>query len=318
MIRAGRAVRRRDEGGRVEGEQVPTPSALLLRPLPAPAPDSLPYTLPHRLGGRATAQQIAMAAFAARKAADRLKELRALPDNKRCFDCESLGTTYYVPAFGVFVCTACSGFQCVDPAAEAPRAAPRPRADCQDAIGPAGARGGGRGGRGGARRGAPRARAPARSAARPPAGRGPTRARSPRPLLTPPPSPGPAPNSMQFGHRVKSVTLAEFKPEELDGMAAGGNQARAGRAAAARGTEGSRLDRPLRQRWRRLPPAAAAAALHSCGPVARAAAAACRAPSLHTPTHPPFGPWPPPPPCRPPPLRWPRTATWRATRPTAT
>jgi hypothetical protein len=46
-----------------------------------------------------------------KRAAERLKELRQLPDNKRCFDCESLGTTYYVPQFSVFVCTDCSGFQ---------------------------------------------------------------------------------------------------------------------------------------------------------------------------------------------------------------
>lgn len=50
-------------------------------------------------------------AFASRKAADRLKELRNTPDNKRCFDCEALGTTYYLPSFSVFVCTTCSGFQ---------------------------------------------------------------------------------------------------------------------------------------------------------------------------------------------------------------
>jgi hypothetical protein len=49
--------------------------------------------------------------FAARRSAERLKELRGLPDNKRCFDCESLGTTYYLPQFSVFVCTACSGSQ---------------------------------------------------------------------------------------------------------------------------------------------------------------------------------------------------------------
>ena len=33
------------------------------------------------------------------------------PVPQRCFDCESLGTTYYLPQFSVFVCTTCSGFQ---------------------------------------------------------------------------------------------------------------------------------------------------------------------------------------------------------------
>jgi hypothetical protein len=47
----------------------------------------------------------------ARRAASELARLRQLPANKRCFDCESLGTTYYLPQFSVFVCTACSGFQ---------------------------------------------------------------------------------------------------------------------------------------------------------------------------------------------------------------
>lgn len=49
--------------------------------------------------------------LAARRAAERLKELRSTPDNKRCWDCEALGTTYYVPAYGIYVCTTCSGFQ---------------------------------------------------------------------------------------------------------------------------------------------------------------------------------------------------------------
>lgn len=40
-----------------------------------------------------------------------MKELRGLPENKRCFHCESLGTTYCVPAFSIFVCTTCSGIQ---------------------------------------------------------------------------------------------------------------------------------------------------------------------------------------------------------------
>ena len=31
---------------------------------------------------------------------------------------------------------------------------------------------------------------------------------------------------MQFGHRVRSVTLADFKPDELEAMAAAGNQVR--------------------------------------------------------------------------------------------
>lgn len=31
---------------------------------------------------------------------------------------------------------------------------------------------------------------------------------------------------MQFGHRVKSVTLAEYKPEEVEAMRDGGNQVR--------------------------------------------------------------------------------------------
>ncbi len=46
-----------------------------------------------------------------KKLAERLKELRLTPDNKRCFDCQSLGTTYYIPQFSVFVCTTCSGVQ---------------------------------------------------------------------------------------------------------------------------------------------------------------------------------------------------------------
>ena len=42
------------------------------------------------------------------------KALRALQkqqDNKRCFNCDSLGTTYTVPQFNIFVCTDCSGVQ---------------------------------------------------------------------------------------------------------------------------------------------------------------------------------------------------------------
>jgi hypothetical protein len=31
---------------------------------------------------------------------------------------------------------------------------------------------------------------------------------------------------MQFGHRVKSVSLAEYKPEEVEQMRDGGNQVR--------------------------------------------------------------------------------------------
>ena len=47
----------------------------------------------------------------ARRTAERLKELRNQADNKRCFDCEAVGSTYYLPQFGIFVCTTCSGFQ---------------------------------------------------------------------------------------------------------------------------------------------------------------------------------------------------------------
>lgn len=50
-------------------------------------------------------------AIAAKRAAERLKAIRTTADNKRCFDCEALGTTYYLPQFSVFVCTTCSGFQ---------------------------------------------------------------------------------------------------------------------------------------------------------------------------------------------------------------
>jgi hypothetical protein len=49
---------------------------------------------------------------------------------------------------------------------------------------------------------------------------------------------------MQFGHRVKSVTLAEFKPEELDAMAAGGNQVAAYRYLA-RYTPDREVKRPV-------------------------------------------------------------------------
>jgi hypothetical protein len=98
-----------------------------------------------------------MAGLAARKCASQVAELRALADNKRCFNCEALvrrsafkcyvknhkdsrrtgcpaqrnpngkrasagrrhhhmplasqGTTYYVPALSIFVCTPCSGIQ---------------------------------------------------------------------------------------------------------------------------------------------------------------------------------------------------------------
>lgn len=80
-----------------------------------------------------------MSALAAKKLAKEVAELRASPDNKRCFNCESLvsvlfsasvdvhtrllmltalsrlcllqGTTYYVPQFSIFVCTQCSGIQ---------------------------------------------------------------------------------------------------------------------------------------------------------------------------------------------------------------
>lgn len=38
-----------------------------------------------------------------------LKALHKLPENKRCFNCNHLGTTYVVPQFNVFVCTECSG-----------------------------------------------------------------------------------------------------------------------------------------------------------------------------------------------------------------
>jgi hypothetical protein len=81
-----------------------------------------------------------MSALAAKKLAKEVAELRASPDNKRCFNCETLvstssgarvqhtqrdllmltglsrlcrlqGTTYYVPQFSIFVCTQCSGIQ---------------------------------------------------------------------------------------------------------------------------------------------------------------------------------------------------------------
>jgi hypothetical protein len=93
-----------------------------------------------------------------KKLAAQVAELRALPDNKRCWDCETLGTTYYVPQLSIFVCMQCSGVH------------------------------------------------------------------------------------MQFGHRVKSVTLADFSADEVEAMRQGGNQARAQawRAAAGRGACGVR------------------------------------------------------------------------------
>eukprot|EP00877_Chromochloris_zofingiensis_P004482 jgi/Chrzof1/14034/Cz08g22020.t1 len=81
-----------------------------------------------------------MSAAAKQRTDKTLKDLRNLPDNKRCFNCESLGTTYYVPQFSMFVCTQCSGIH------------------------------------------------------------------------------------MQFGQRVKSVTLAEFKSDEIQAMKDGGNE----------------------------------------------------------------------------------------------
>lgn len=38
-----------------------------------------------------------------------LRGLQKLPDNKKCFNCDALGTTYVVPQFAIFVCTDCSG-----------------------------------------------------------------------------------------------------------------------------------------------------------------------------------------------------------------
>lgn len=38
-----------------------------------------------------------------------LKALHKQVDNRRCFNCESLGTTYVVPQYRIFVCTSCSG-----------------------------------------------------------------------------------------------------------------------------------------------------------------------------------------------------------------
>lgn len=49
--------------------------------------------------------------LASKRMENLIKELRSLPDNKRCFNCDSLGTTYCVPAFSIFVCTTCSGIQ---------------------------------------------------------------------------------------------------------------------------------------------------------------------------------------------------------------
>jgi hypothetical protein len=43
---------------------------------------------------------------------------------------------------------------------------------------------------------------------------------------------------MQFGHRVKSVTLADFKPEELDAISEGGNQVRSSVQAPQNSTAG--------------------------------------------------------------------------------
>eukprot|EP00878_Enallax_costatus_P021129 GHUV01022362.1.p1 GENE.GHUV01022362.1~~GHUV01022362.1.p1 ORF type:complete len:252 (+),score=68.62 GHUV01022362.1:111-866(+) len=89
-----------------------------------------------------------MSGLLAKRLAQQVTELRSNPDNKRCFNCESLGTTYYVPQFSIFVCTSCSGIH------------------------------------------------------------------------------------MQFGHRVKSVTLADYKADEVEHMKEGGNQVAAYRYLA--------------------------------------------------------------------------------------
>eukprot|EP00879_Flechtneria_rotunda_P009785 GHRR01010235.1.p1 GENE.GHRR01010235.1~~GHRR01010235.1.p1 ORF type:complete len:141 (+),score=25.00 GHRR01010235.1:58-480(+) len=101
-----------------------------------------------------------MSQLLARKLGQQVVEIRSLPDNKRCFNCETLGTTYYVPQFSIFVCTQCSGIH------------------------------------------------------------------------------------MQFGQRVKSVTLAEYKSDEVEHMKEGGNQVAAYKYLA-RYTPDKDLKKPL-------------------------------------------------------------------------
>ncbi|WIA37933.1 hypothetical protein OEZ86_001310 [Tetradesmus obliquus] len=108
-----------------------------------------------------------MSALAAKKLAKEVAELRASPDNKRCFNCESLGTTYYVPQYSIFVCTQCSGIH------------------------------------------------------------------------------------MQFAHRVKSVTLAEYKADEVEHMREGGNQVAAYRFLA-RYTPDKDLRKPVDRNPQRI------------------------------------------------------------------
>ena len=38
-----------------------------------------------------------------------IDKLRKLSENKKCFDCNELGTTYIVMDYGIFVCPGCSG-----------------------------------------------------------------------------------------------------------------------------------------------------------------------------------------------------------------
>lgn len=38
-----------------------------------------------------------------------LQDLRKIPSNKRCFDCQQAGTTYTVVEFGIFLCSICGG-----------------------------------------------------------------------------------------------------------------------------------------------------------------------------------------------------------------
>lgn len=109
---------------------------------------------------------------------------------QRCFNCDSLGCAYVVPAFNVFVCTECSGIQYV---VHKPLLSTRHA--CHAHRGWPGAPSGGTG----------RQLLP--------------------PLLAPSPdSPPSGPvRSMKVGHRVKSISMGTFTAEEARALEAGGN-----------------------------------------------------------------------------------------------
>lgn len=59
------------------------------------------------------AEQTSMMASAKKKQDEKnlklLRDLAALPHNKKCFDCGQRGPTYVNTTIGSFVCTSCSG-----------------------------------------------------------------------------------------------------------------------------------------------------------------------------------------------------------------